>query len=192
MSHDGRQEAGGKAGSIEITEMTEEDLPRVAEIERQNFSCPWKEKDFHDFIVRDDAIFLTARYDGEIAGYIGFYGIPDEGDITNVSVDRRFRRRGIGFALIRELIRRADSRGIHIVFLEVRDSNEEAIRLYRRAGFSEVGVRKNFYSLPVEDARIMRFAVDKKSSFSYDDIEKCRREAGDEQEVIKNECKHGT
>lgn len=142
---------------LKIREMREEDLSRVAQIERQNFSLPWKEQDFRDFIVRDDAIFLTALWMDEVAGYIGFYGIPDEGDITNVAVDERFRRRGIGRALVHELIHRAADRGISKIFLEVRDSNESAIRLYQEAGFVQVGLRKRYYSSPTEDARIMRY-----------------------------------
>lgn len=144
---------------LKIREMREEDLPRVAQIERQNFSLPWKEQDFRDFIVRDDAIFLTALWMDEVAGYIGFYGIPDEGDITNVAVDERSRRRGIGRALVHELIHRAADRGISKIFLEVRDSNESAIQLYQEAGFVQVGLRKRYYSSPTEDARIMRFPV---------------------------------
>lgn len=142
---------------LRIREMREEDLIQVEQIERQNFSRPWSEQDFRDFLVREDAVFLTALLNGEVAGYIGFYGIPDEGDITNVSVDDRFRRLGIGRALVLALIDRAAGRGIGTIFLEVRDSNEAAIRLYEQAGFVQVGLRKRYYSSPQEDARIMRY-----------------------------------
>lgn len=139
-----------------IREMTEADLDRVTEIERANFSVPWKKKDFYDFMIRDDTIFLTAAEGDEIAGYIGFYGYPDEGDITNVSVDAAYRQRGIGRALLDELSRRASDRGITKIFLEVRESNADAIRLYHSAGYEQVGLRKDYYSSPKENALIMR------------------------------------
>ena len=85
--------------------------------------------------------------------------LMNEGDITNVAVDERSRRRGIGRALVHELIHRAADRGISKIFLEVRDSNESAIQLYQEAGFVQVGLRKHYYSSPTEDARIMRFPV---------------------------------
>lgn len=157
--HAGQVRNGSAGGAVSpvIRDMREEDLERIEQIEVRNFSRPWTVQDFRDFLLRDDAIFLTALCDGEIAGYIGFYGIPDEGDITNVSVDERFRRRGIGRALVSELISRAAAHGIGTIFLEVRDSNEAAIRLYEAEGFGQVGLRRRYYSSPVEDARIMRY-----------------------------------
>ncbi|MEE8885746.1 MAG: ribosomal protein S18-alanine N-acetyltransferase [Eubacteriales bacterium] len=144
------------SGGLVIRRMRADDLETVASIEKKNFSVPWKAKDFAAYIDRDDAIFLVAEEEGKIAGYIGFYGIPDEGDITNVSVDPSFRRRGIGRALIKELERRTESRGITKIFLEVRESNEPAIRLYEQEGFRQVGVRKEYYHSPTEDARLMK------------------------------------
>jgi ribosomal-protein-alanine N-acetyltransferase len=82
-------------GSIRIRRMKEEDLDRVAGIEAENFSTPWSRKSFSDFIKRDGTYFLVAEKENagakEICGYIGAYGIPDEGDITNVSVQKAFR-----------------------------------------------------------------------------------------------------
>lgn len=92
---------------------------------------------------------------GAVAGYIGFYGVPDEGDITNVSVKKEFRNRGIGTLLLSELIRETGRRGFRKIFLEVRRSNKEAIGLYERNGFRQVGVRRKYYDAPVEDALIM-------------------------------------
>jgi ribosomal-protein-alanine N-acetyltransferase len=91
----------------------------------------------------------------EICGYIGAYGIPDEGDITNVSVQKEYRRAGIGRLLVDELIRRTLAAGITRIFLEVRESNAPAIHLYENAGFVRTGLRKNYYTSPVENAIIM-------------------------------------
>lgn len=147
------------AEDITVRPMTEADLDAVAAIEKENFSRPWSRQSFAAFIRREDAVFLTAvmhKPEGEtIAGYIGFYGIPNEGDITNVSVSGSYRRMGIGRRLVQALIRETHSRGITRIFLEVRKSNEAAIRLYTSEGFRKAGMRPNYYEEPEEDAVIM-------------------------------------
>lgn len=144
---------------ITIRRMREEDLDRVAEIEKENFSTPWSRKSFSDFLKREDTYFLVAEREEagetEICGYIGAYGIPDEGDITNVSVQKEYRRAGIGRKIVDELIRVTVAAGIKRLFLEVRESNDPAIRLYEHAGFVRCGLRKNYYTSPVENAVIM-------------------------------------
>ena len=143
------------SGMIQIRRMVPSDLPEVERIERENFSRPWTAEDYQSFLDRADADFLVAAADGSVVGYIGEYGIPDEGDITNVSVDRRYRNRHIGSRLVSELIRTAGERGIRKIFLEVRESNAPAIRLYENAGFRRTGIRRNYYSAPVENAVLM-------------------------------------
>ncbi|MGN0363076.1 MAG: ribosomal protein S18-alanine N-acetyltransferase [Bilifractor sp.] len=141
--------------SLRIRKMTAVDLPEVARIEAENFSRPWTEEDFAAFLSRDDADFLVADLAGQVIGYIGEYGIPDEGDITNVSVDRKFRNLGVGGRLVSVLIHSAEARGIFRIFLEVRESNAAAIHVYEKAGFYRTGIRKKYYSAPVEDAVLM-------------------------------------
>ena len=95
-----------------------------------------------------------------IAGYIGCLYAADEGDITNVSVDAACRRRGIGRELVRTLLTESEQRGCERIFLEVRQSNEAAVRLYQMHGFQEIGIRRNYYQKPAEDALLMRYARD--------------------------------
>ncbi len=167
--------------------MTESDLPAVAAIERENFSTPWSEQSFRDFLKREDTDFLVAETavsgdssisedgiheteaagrssiskdgvretTGRIVGYIGAYGIPDEGDITNVSVSPAAQGMGIGQKLVQELVKAAGSREITRLFLEVRESNANAIHIYEKNGFRKVGLRKNYYEHPREHAVIM-------------------------------------
>ncbi|MBR0399152.1 MAG: ribosomal protein S18-alanine N-acetyltransferase [Eubacterium sp.] len=92
-----------------------------------------------------------------IAGYIGCLYAADEGDITNVSVDAACRRRGIGRELVRTLLTESARRGCERIFLEVRQSNEAAVRLYEMHGFQEISIRKNYYQKPAEDALLMRY-----------------------------------
>ena len=86
---------------------------------------------------------------------MGCQTVLDEGYITNVAVSPDCRRQGIGRALIAELAERAKRAGLAFVTLEVRASNTPAIALYEGAGFKPVGVRKNFYTAPSEDAVLM-------------------------------------
>lgn len=160
----------------EIRKMVPADLGQVAQIEADNFSVPWKEKDFANWIEDPQAVFLTAAGKSEkpemtesaagkceqpdmaetVAGYIGCLYAADEGDITNVSVDSACRREGIGKCLVQALLAESRKRGCRRIFLEVRQSNDAAIRLYQGCGFVRVGVRKNYYTKPQEDALLMR------------------------------------
>ena len=78
-----------------------------------------------------------------------------EGNITNIAVSPSYRRSGVAEALLKELERRARLKDVTIFFLEVRQSNEAAKRLYEKLGYSPIGVRKRFYEKPVEDAIVM-------------------------------------
>lgn len=141
---------------MQIRPMRGSDLDEVAEIEKENFSVPWKKEDFSGYIDFAYAIFLTAEEDGKVAGYIGAIVTDEEGDIVNVSVRPDRMGAGLGTALVRCLLHETDGRGIARVFLEVRESNERAIRLYEAAGFRQVGIRKDYYQKPTEDALLMR------------------------------------
>lgn len=151
-----------------IRRMTLEDIPEVVEIENQCFSQPWSEKSFQDSLTREDTIFLVCVEDdlaGEeevmsrVTGYIGLYLSFEEASVTNVAVSLSFRKKGYGEALViaaKEAVREA---GVECIFLEVRQSNEPAISLYKKLGFEELGIRKKFYEHPVEDAIIMKVGI---------------------------------
>ena len=140
---------------MEIRNMTEADLPEVCDIENESFSDPWSEKSFRDSLLDEKNGYLVAEVDGKIAGYCGLWGIAGEGDIYNVAVKKEFRRKHIGEALLKTLIQQSIERGITSFTLEVRASNEPAIKLYESLGFHGVGIRKDFYTKPKEDAVIM-------------------------------------
>lgn len=135
------------------------DVRQVAAIERDTFSQPWSEQGFLDSLANPDTLFLVAEDaatdEAQILGYVGMYCALDEGEITNVAVAQQARRRGAGKALIGELLRQAKERGICRIILEVRVSNNSAIRLYEGMQFYKVGTRKGFYDFPKEDADIM-------------------------------------
>ena len=143
-----------------VREMTLSDIEAVVKIEKECFSLPWSEESFRDSLQREDTIFLVceATLENEspdIAGYIGMYLSFDEASITNVAVSHKFRKQGIGKALVAHAKDAAKGAGANTLFLEVRVSNEPALSLYKNAGFESLGIRKNFYEHPLEDAYVM-------------------------------------
>ena len=136
-----------------IVPMAERHLAVLAEIEKACFHAPWSESMLREEL--DKGIFLVAERDGQAVGYVGCQTVLDEGYITNVAVSPDARRQGIARALIAKLTDEARAAGLAVVTLEVRASNAPAIALYEGAGFVRVGVRKNFYTAPAEDAVLM-------------------------------------
>jgi ribosomal-protein-alanine N-acetyltransferase len=130
-------------------------VDEVYEIERETFSDPWSKASFLSSIAEPSNHYLVAIVDGSIVGYCGYWGIAGEGYIYNVAVKPSHLRQGIGLKMLEQLIMQAVSRGITSLTLEVRQSNESAINLYKRLGFTEAGTRKDFYTKPLEDAIIM-------------------------------------
>lgn len=138
-----------------IREMSALDIEAVAALESEIFSMPWSAQGFEDTLCREDVLFLVASEADHVLGYVGVYCTADEGEITNVAVAPSARRQGIGQKLLADLIGRLAQKEIYRIVLEVRVSNEPAIRLYEKQGFVTMGKRKNFYEKPVEDAYVM-------------------------------------
>jgi len=142
--------------NIRVRIMRPEDLATVAQIEQDSYSVPWSESTFRNLILRTDTDLICAEIDSELVGYAVCWYVVDQGELGNVAVDLPWRGRGIGGRLVLAILDRARRRGAREVFLEVRRSNTTAQRLYRRLGFREIGVRKQYYVRPVEDALVMR------------------------------------
>ena len=138
-----------------IRRMEEKDLMQVAGIEAASISPPWSEKGFRDAIALQHTIFLVAENEGEIVGYCGCYQSLEEAEITNVAVRTDLRGHGIARKLLERLMEIGKEQGAFAFTLEVRVSNLPAIHLYESLGFESVGIRKNFYDRPKEDAMIM-------------------------------------
>ncbi|HIV17073.1 MAG TPA: ribosomal protein S18-alanine N-acetyltransferase [Candidatus Alectryocaccobium stercorigallinarum] len=141
---------------IKIREMDFGDIDEVVKIEKENFSVPWDENGFFSFMIREGTVFVCAEEDGRITGYGGMVTAADQADITNISVSKDKRRSGTGTAIVEKLFEKGREMGIKEIFLEVRQSNAPAAALYEKLGFTEEGVRKNYYEAPVEDALIMK------------------------------------
>ena len=137
--------------NFSVTEMKEIHIAEIAKLEAECFSSPWSENALAEELKNPNSHFLVACKD-EILGYIGVQEICGEAYITNIAVFNRFRGFGIGRKLLKTAIDAAKSRGCEFITLEVRKSNSAAISLYLSEGFEEVGIRKNFYTTPQEDA----------------------------------------
>lgn len=147
---------------MKIVNLNINNIPGVAELEKECFVHPWSEQSIRDYFGNPDAHFFVATDDTEngdgksaVVGYIGSYIVCDEAYITNVAVKKSSRQQGIGTALLEKCVDCAKGCGASFISLEVRISNTPAINLYKRAGFESAGVRPSFYRDPDEDALIM-------------------------------------
>jgi ribosomal-protein-alanine N-acetyltransferase len=124
--------------------MVEEDLERVVELERANYSFPWTLGIFRDCLKMGYHGYLA--WDGE--GICGYYMVSvgvHEGHLLNLCVDSSMRGKGLGRQMLRHAMALLQREQAETVFLEVRPSNRAAIALYESEGFVEIGIRKDYY-----------------------------------------------
>ncbi len=141
--------------NIIIGDLKADDLPAVIEIERASFSTPWSETSFFNEMKNPRSFLKVAKKGEKVVGYACAGWIIDEGHVLDVAVHPHYRRLGIASTLVSSVIERLREEGCRFVFLEVRDSNEPAKKMYAKFGFELLGTRKNYYASPVEDAVIM-------------------------------------
>lgn len=137
-----------------------DDLDRVHEIEVSAMSHPWTYDNYVEAFNEKNAIFVVAEDDGSapasVVGFVLLYIGADQGDIPDVVVEKSYRNRHVASDMLEFLYQQAVNRGVQEIFLEVRQSNNPAIALYRHQGFEPIGERKHFYQDPDEDAIVMR------------------------------------
>ena len=137
--------------------MTEKHVAQVAELEKICFgSAAWSEKSIASELNNALSLWIVAVEDEKILGYVGSQTVMGETDMMNVAVYPDYRKQGIASGLITELIGALKKRESHCLTLEVRASNEPAKNLYKMLDFEEIGIRKNYYRNPREDALILR------------------------------------
>lgn len=145
----------GDGNSVRISRLLPDDVPIVAGIERENYSLPWTERTFLDALEREYYLFLKAETEDQLVGYCGYMRSFEIAEITNVTVRKEYRRRGIARSLLRSLMEAGRAQQVERFTLEVRRSNAGAIALYQSLGFRQEGVRKGYYESPREDALIL-------------------------------------
>jgi len=139
---------------LEIRRLTYADLPQVIAIERRAFPTPWSLAMFVLELSKPSGVCLAATREGNVVGYLICSRYDSVWHIMNVAVDDRLLRQGIATALMERLLELADGPGEQYT-LEVRTSNEAAIRLYEKFGFRSAGRRRGYYHDNREDALIM-------------------------------------
>ena len=140
---------------MRIIQMNKDHVSQIAQLEAQCFSDPWSEKSIASELENPLSLWLVAEENGQVFGYVGSQTVLDESDMMNVAVDPGFRRQGVARTLIETLIAELSKMGSRCLRLEVRVSNENARALYARMGFQQLGLRKNYYHNPKEDALIL-------------------------------------
>ena len=133
------------------------DLDDIYDLDVQTFAMPWsKEALSYDILENDNAFVIVAEYEGEFAGYADIWTVLDEADLNSIAVRVDFRRKGIGDAIMLAMTEMLSANGVATINLEVRVSNMPAIKLYKKYGFKECGVRPGYYLDNGEDALIMK------------------------------------
>ncbi|MPM01323.1 Ribosomal-protein-alanine acetyltransferase [bioreactor metagenome] len=150
--------------NFRLVPMDKSHLQAIADIERACFSAPWSASMLEEELYNDTASYIVAEgEDGTVLGYAGLRAVLDEGYIDNVAVAKAFRRLGVADALISAFCRFGRAK-LAFLTLEVRASNEGAIALYIKHGFTEAGRRKAYYQNPVEDAILMTLEFPREGS----------------------------
>ena len=142
---------------MDIRRSRPDDATDISVIEEQTFNDPWGRRDIFSYICSDTGMCFTATDDSGVIGYIIGRKIPPEGEIYRIAVREDKRKRGVGYRLLSYALKTERGSGVETVFLEVRSKNIPARALYKAYGFNEVGVRKNYYQNPVDDAVIMLY-----------------------------------
>ena len=142
---------------LTITPMESVHLAQIAALEAACFSDPWPESILAHELQNPLSLWLCAMDGDTVAGYIGSQTVLGESDMMNLAVRPDYRRRGIGRALVLALCGALKKQMLaSALTLEVRDSNAPAAALYASLGFEQIGLRKNYYQHPKEDAHILR------------------------------------
>lgn len=142
-----------------IREAVPADVPKIEKLEKECFTSPWSRPIIEMQLAGPGRLMLAAEAEGCFAGYMGLQYVLDEGYVTNVCTAPEYRRQGVASALIDAMTERARALGLAFLSLEVRVSNEAAIRLYEGKGFVRAGIRPGYYERPAEDALIMNLSL---------------------------------
>ena len=151
--------------SISFNKLNSIEIPSLLSIEEQNSDYPWSQLQFTTSIENSNNLCYCLSMNGKTIGYLIAMLAADTADILNIGIDPDFKRQGYGTALLNHLIEELKKRNIGEILLEVRAGNKSAIQFYKRQGFEEISVRKNYYTKNSknqshrEDGIIMRIKI---------------------------------
>jgi ribosomal-protein-alanine N-acetyltransferase len=132
--------------SISFNKFTSVEIPSVLSIEERNSDYPWSQSRFITSIENSSNLCYCLSQNGKTIGYLIAMLAGDTADILNIGIDPDFKMQGYGTALLNHLIEELNKRNIFEILLEVRAGNKSAIQFYKKQGFKEISIRKNYYT----------------------------------------------
>lgn len=138
-----------------VREISAEDILAVADLEREIFPDPWSVSALWETFSQNHTVMLGVWEKNHMAGYVIAYYVLDEGEIARIAISQIYRRQGAAGQLMCALEDFCSANGIRKLMLEVRESNVAARTFYRKWGFKEDGIRRNYYEDPQEDGILM-------------------------------------
>jgi ribosomal-protein-alanine N-acetyltransferase len=147
---------------LDLVPMTSADVDEVSALENSVFPHPWSRANFVDSLASGYDAWVVRDPTGELAGYFLLMYAIDEAHLLDVAVASGRQGEGLGRWLLDRASKRARQHGTQSILLEVRPSNERALQVYRKYGFTEIGRRKGYYPAHEgkrEDAIVMRFEL---------------------------------
>ena len=156
--------------AVKISRATSAVIGEIVAIEEECRLGRWTAEDYREEMLRETSLILTAKHETEIAGFIASrFAVLNEKsdgvimykelDIINFGVLKKYRRQSVGSSLLDALVERALKMRVEAIWLEVRESNFEALNLYKKKGFLAIQTRKNFYAQPPENALVLKLAL---------------------------------
>lgn len=148
---------------FDVILLNELNIDELVSLEEKCFSSPWTKNMFLGDLKSENTCYYGAFDENyNLIGYAGMWISIDDGQITNVAVHPDFRRKGIAYSLVLNLVQACKHKNLESITLEVRESNNNAISLYEKLGFERVGLRKNYYKNPSENAILMTKTLNRK------------------------------
>jgi len=150
-----------------ILQIQESDIKKILDIQTECHLSGWTTEEYREEFKKENSIMLAAKFKGETVGFLSArlskaVSISEEPkdfaelDILNFGVAKKYQKQGIGRLLLENLINKIAGMNVKSVWLEVRESNVNAINFYKKKGFLEIQIRKNFYRQPLENAILMK------------------------------------
>lgn len=140
---------------MKIEKMQKNHVSEIARISADCFTDPWSTAAYEAELENSSAETFVAVENDIVIGFGNVQKVLDEAYITNIAVEKKSRKNGVGGKILDAIINHCKNENCSFVSLEVRVSNVAAINLYEKYGFVSQGIRKGFYSHPTEDANIM-------------------------------------
>ena len=146
---------------MKLNKASDSDCIKIANLESQVFSDPWSESSVLDNAHSDNYLIMCAKEDEDLLGYVIYMLLGEEAELLRIAVKEEARNRGIASQLLDIMVGRIadEAKEVKSLFLEVRENNVAARKLYEKTGFGEVGMRKNYYSNPTENAIIYKMEI---------------------------------